>query len=87
MNRDLAGEVVERTWPSDALKYFVDGYILALEDVLKNYKTYEAQGLVTEGFVDTLIEDVQVALGEAKDTLGILMDTKLLDRTDAGTMS
>lgn len=78
MNRDLSEEVVRRTWPTDALRFFVDGYILALEDVIKDYKMYEEHGLTGEGFVDTLVENVRAALEQAEDTREVLLDqTKL----------
>ena len=83
MNRDLAIEVVRRTWPADGLRFFVDGYLLALEDVLKDYKMYEEQGLVTEGFVDTLIESIRQSRDEALVTMQALVDLKLLEHGNA----
>lgn len=83
MNRDLATEVVRRTWPSDGLRFFVDGYLLALEDVLKDYKMYEEQGLITEGFVDTLIESIRQSRDEALVTMQALADLKLLEHGNA----
>lgn len=79
MNRDIAEELVLRAWPTDQLRFFVDGYILALEDVLKDYKMYEEHGLVTEGYVNTLIESVRSSLDQARDTKKALLDRRHLD--------
>lgn len=78
MNRDMAFELVLRSYPTERLERFMDGYVLAMEDVARDLKMFNDHGLTPQQVVDSIFNSVEVMLDQARDTRDALLNKELL---------
>lgn len=78
MNRDMAWELVLRSYPTDNLDRFIEGYIMALEDVKHEITMMAGGELAPEKVVEAILFSVETTLEQVTDTREALQNKNYL---------